>query len=102
MPYCSWCLKDLFGGAVHNGSSNWQAAARALAPRARVNNYWSTGDLVLRYWYSVGTFFQSDPIGRHPIQDVDGVSNCNLSRQGVGHMDYKPRLSEILLEKHRG
>lgn len=87
----------LLGGAVHNGSSDWQAAARALRARGQIHNYWSSNDLVLKYLYSLGTFLQSEPIGRRPILSVDQISNYNLSHQAVGHMDYKSRLSEILL-----
>jgi hypothetical protein len=86
----------LFGGAVHSGSTNWHAAGRALSHRARIHNYHSSADLVLKYLYTVGTFFQSAPIGRHPIRDVSQVTNHDLGDEGIGHMDYKRRLRDIL------
>lgn len=85
----------LFGGAVHNDAGYWKAASRSLAPKATIHNYHSDADLVLRHFYSIGTFFQSDPIGRHPIHRVAGVSNHNFRSKGIGHMDYKRRLHEI-------
>lgn len=91
----------LLGGAVHNGSSDWEVAARAMTARGRIHNYYSAGDLVLKYLYPAGTFFQSVPIGSQPIQHVDQVSNHDLSRNRIGHMDYKRRLREILLATHR-
>jgi hypothetical protein len=87
----------LFGGAVHNGSSNWQAASRALTPRGRIHNYHSSADLVLKYLYSAGTFFQSVPIGACPISCVNQVLNHDISDKGIGHMDYKQLLREIFL-----
>lgn len=87
----------LFGGAVTNSAANWQAAAGALTPRRKIHNYYSTADFVLKYLYSAGTFLQSIPIGRHPIEDVSQVRNHDLSDIRVGHMDYKRRLGKILV-----
>ncbi len=92
----------LFGGAVHNGNASWRAATRALTPRGRIHNYHSSTDMVLKYLYSAGTFFQSVPIGSHPIEDVPEVLNHDLSGTGVGHMGYKTQLGDIFSRKHRG
>lgn len=85
----------LFAGAVHNDLGNWKAAAGALAPGATMRNYHSDADQVLRLMYTVGTFFQSMPIGRHPIQLAAGISNHDWSLLKIGHMDYKKRLHEV-------
>jgi hypothetical protein len=88
----------LFAGAVHNDDEKekyWKAAAGSLAPGAKIRNYHSDADHVLRFMYTVGTFFQSVPIGRHPIGRVAGISNHDCSALKLGHMDYKKRLHEI-------
>jgi hypothetical protein len=85
----------LFAGAVHNELENWRAAAGALATGAKIRNYHSDADQVLRIMYSCGTFFQSVPIGRHAIQRTAGISNHDCSALSLGHMDYKKRLHEI-------
>lgn len=85
----------LFAGAVSNDRENWRAAVGALAPKAEIRNYHSDADQVLRFMYSVGTFFQSDPIGRHSVNRVAGLSNHDCTQLRLGHMDYKKRLNEI-------
>lgn len=87
----------MFGGAVDNGTGGWQATSNALTPGATICNYHSDDDQVLRYLYRVGTFFNSVPIGQHPIQRVATISNHNVSGKKFGHMDYKRRLQEISL-----
>ena len=39
--------------------------------------------------YQVGTFFQSDAIGRHRIEGVEGIENIDVSAVVPGHFDYK-------------
>ena len=85
----------LFAGAVHNEPGNWKAASGALATGAKIRNYHSDADQVLRIMYSVGTFFQSVPIGGRAIPQTAGISNHDCSGLLLGHMDYKRRLHEI-------
>lgn len=89
----------LLGGAVHHDRANWVEACRALVPTGRIYNYFSSADYILKVLYSVGTFFQSSPIGRNRISRVRRISNHDMSVRKLGHMDYKPRLREFLLPR---
>lgn len=87
----------LFGGAVGNQSKNWQQAQKAV--RGDSYNYHSNNDTVLKYLYSVGTFFSSDPIGRTPISNVEGVQNIDVTKQVSGHGQFKINAPSFLQTK---
>ena len=78
----------LTGGAVDNDRENWKIAKKAVS--GKIFNYYSKNDYVLRYLYKAGTFFKSKPIGFHKIESVQGIRNCDVSRDVQDHMDYKP------------
>jgi len=89
----------LLAGAVHHDRLNWIEASRAIMPKGRIHSYFSNADYILKFMYSVGTFFQSSPIGRNRIPRVKRISNHDMSKRRLGHMDYKPRLREFLLPR---
>jgi len=77
----------LTGGAVDADPAHWSAASKAVT--GHIHNYHSGHDAVLKYLYSVGTFFVSSPIGRNAIEGVEKVSNHDVSEHVSGHMAYK-------------
>ena len=76
----------LLGGAVGSGSAEWRMASKAV--EKRVVNYRSLNDDVLKYLYSLGTFFDDDPVGRHKIVCRE-VENIDMTRSVNGHSSYK-------------
>lgn len=77
----------LFGGAVDANGEAWKCVAPVVA--GKICNYYSTNDMVLKYLYSVGTFFRETPIGRGPIKRTPGIRNIDVSGIVPGHMAYK-------------
>jgi hypothetical protein len=77
----------LFGGAVGNAREEWREIKSKM--EGPIFNYHSNNDDVLKFMYKVGTFFQSDAIGRHPIEGVAGIINIDVSTAVPGHMHYK-------------
>ncbi|MGY0561680.1 DUF726 domain-containing protein [Luteimonas sp. A277] len=85
----------LLGGAVGNNRSDWLDASKAVA--GKIYNYYSQHDDVLKYLYTVGTAFQSEPIGRHRISAMPKVKNCDVSSLVAGHSLYKDSFSYFML-----
>ena len=85
----------LLGGAVSSDRKSWQGLSRAVS--GTINNYYSKNDDVLRYLYPVGTLFQSDPIGRNPIEGSNpGIRNHNVTSFVDGHTGFKPALPKYI------
>jgi len=81
----------LLGGAIDNDSTYWTCAQEAV--KYKIYNYHTKDDLILKYLYSVGTFFSSSPIGRNTIH-ASKVKNINVSGYVNGHMDFKQNFYE--------
>jgi len=90
-------VAHLLGGAVgRDDRDGWKLAVNAT--KSGIRNYYSENDDVLHYFYKVGTFFQSDPIGRSPLRPpIRGFRNYNVTRHVKGHAYYKPNLGKILV-----
>lgn len=72
----------LLGAAVDRRDADaWTRAARA----ARIVNYWSRNDGVLKYLYVPGNLFLSAPAGLGPAPEVE---NRDVSRRVKGHTRY--------------
>lgn len=87
----------LLGGAVGNKASDWKSVKKFT--NAKIYNYYSSNDDVLKYLYNIGTIFQSEPIGRHEI-DVNSIKNINTTTRVDGHSGYKQNLALFYL-KHK-
>lgn len=85
----------LLGGAVGNKASDWKLVKKFT--NAKIYNYYSSNDRVLQYLYSLGTIFQSEPIGRHEI-DVNSIKNINTTTRVDGHSGYKQNLALFYLK----
>ena len=73
--------------------AEWENAKKAV--RGKIYNYFSKEDNVLKYLYTAGTFFASEPIGRNPIS-VEGIENFNVSHLVKSHFDFKPLSNHFL------
>lgn len=82
----------LLGGAVGSDRKIWKKAKKAVI--GNIVNYRSDNDYVLATMYKLGTFFQSDPIGRHRIA-VRGILDVNVSSTVNGHTEYKNNFALI-------
>ncbi len=78
----------LLGGAVSNTTNNWSAASKCIINT--IHNYYSSNDWILKYLYTLGTFFSSNPCGHMPILDVNKVNNHDVSDVVKSHMEYVP------------
>jgi hypothetical protein len=85
----------LLGGAIGSDKKSWTKAKKAVI--GSIVNYRSDNDYVLATMYKLGTFFQSDPIGRHKI-DVNGIIDVDVSDTVDGHTKYKNNFSNIFYE----
>lgn len=81
----------LLGGAIGNQREDWRTACRAVT--GKIFNYHSDEDYVLACMYQAGTFFRSNPIGRHPIRNVRKVQNVNVTELVKGHTAFKTHFS---------
>lgn len=82
----------LMGGAVGSNKKDWEIAKTAVV--GKINNYKSDNDYVLSTMYKLGTFFMSNPIGRHSI-DAEGVVNVDTSNIVSGHTKYKENFASF-------
>ena len=80
----------LLGGAVGSKVSDWRFVKNITT--MIVYNYYSYNDAVLKYAYSLGTVFHSEPIGRNCIDDAN-IKNIDTSNRVDGHSDYKKHLA---------
>jgi len=85
----------LLGGAIGNKTSDWKSVKKFT--NANIYNYYSSNDDVLKYLYTLGTIFKSEPIGRHEI-DVNGIKNINTTTRVDGHSGYKQNLALFYLK----
>lgn len=85
----------LLGGAVGHTREPWEDATKAVS--GKIINCFSLNDDVLRYLYTAGTAFTSDPVGRIPIPSRSPqIANVDVSQWVAGHMAYKPVLADVL------
>lgn len=87
----------LLGGAVGSSPSDWwDECSAALHEQGQIFNYYSESDMVLKYMYRFGTLFQSDPIGRSPIEHCKRVTNKDVSHWVRKHTEYKFKAEKFL------
>ncbi|MBI2900998.1 MAG: DUF726 domain-containing protein [Planctomycetes bacterium] len=83
----------LMAAAVdRRGGTPWKLALRS---GARIYNYHSRHDGVLRWLYVPGSFFLSDPAGLRPVEAA-GVRNVDVCRHVRGHAGYADALDRIV------
>lgn len=87
----------LLGGAVGREPQHWETAAKAVS--GKIVNCHSGRDDVLKYLYTTGTAFTSDPVGRGPINSgSDQIANVDVTHSVSGHTAYKSVLSQVMAE----
>ena len=89
----------LLGGAVGSDAESWYKVKKAVA--GNIVNYRSNNDYVLFTMYKLGTFFLSNPIGRHRI-NVNGIIDVDVSSTVNGHTEYKKNFSKIFYKANVG
>ncbi len=88
----------LLGGAIGSDKESWTIAKKAVS--GNIINYRSDNDYVLASMYKLGTFFLSNPIGRHRI-DVDNIIDVDVTNTVSGHTEYKKNFSKIFYKTSR-
>jgi hypothetical protein len=84
----------ILGGAVAQNDQRLQVIEQVVA--GTVVNVYCRSDLVLRYIYRLAEGF-AQPIGVEPLAH-DDVVNLDVSDFVNGHLDYIPKLQQILTE----
>lgn len=90
----------LFGGAIDNKACdetqadiNWHGFDETVS--GKIHNYYSDEDSILKYLFNLAEGFTEDPVGRNRIEH-DNVINYDVSKNIMGHTEYKSKLPIIL------